>query len=88
MNRAPAGWGITGDVAAALVTERQRATRAKTELRQRSARIAYWLGRCGYVPSIEEILKTWNVSRATAYRWHAFAEAGGEQAVTAFKDPA
>lgn len=39
----------------------------------KAPRIAYWLGQLRYVPAAHEIQTRWRVSRATAYRWHAFA---------------
>lgn len=41
------------------------------------AEIAFWLGSCRQVPSVDEIVGQWRVGRSTAFRWRAFALAGG-----------
>lgn len=40
--------------------------------------IAFWLGTCHQVPSVDDIENRWEVSRSTAFRWRAFALAGGQ----------
>jgi len=39
--------------------------------------IAYWLGTQRVVPSVWELMQVWDLSRAAAFRWRAFARAGG-----------
>lgn len=39
--------------------------------------IAYWLGAQRVLPSTWELMQIWDVSRATAFRWRAFARSGG-----------
>lgn len=79
MTLAPAGWGFTGEIEAALDTPRRAGARQVAASRHRSAQIAYWLGRIGYVPEVHEIITRWHVSRCTAFRWRAFALTDGKQ---------
>lgn len=39
--------------------------------------IAYWLGTQRVVPSVYELMRIWDLSRAAAFRWRAFVRAGG-----------
>lgn len=39
--------------------------------------IAYWLGTRRMLPSVRELMETWSLSRASAFRWRAFVRAGG-----------
>ena len=39
--------------------------------------IAYWLGTQRVVPSAWELMQVWDLSRAAAFRWRAFARSGG-----------
>lgn len=79
MNALPPGWGFTDGVDVARVT----ATRpAPTPRHARSAsgnraQICFWLGSLHAVPSVDAIRAQWGVSRATAYRYRAFALSGG-----------
>lgn len=79
MTVAPIGWGFGSgaQIEGASMTPRARGTEQKQRSRNRAAQIAYWLGAAREVPSLDEIIDTWHVSRATAYRWRAFAESGG-----------
>lgn len=81
MTRAPAGWGITGDIEHALDTPRRAGTRQVAASRHRAAQIAYWLGTLRHVPSTQDIRDRWGVSRVTASRWRHFALSGGEDFV-------
>lgn len=42
-------------------------------VRSKSAHIAFWLGGLRQVPTWQEIQTRWRVSRASAFRWAAFA---------------
>lgn len=45
------------------------------------AAICFWLGAMRRAPSVDEIIQRWGVSRATAYRYRAFAQRGGDGSV-------
>lgn len=83
MTRAPAGWGIAGEIEDVFATPRRAGARQVAASRHRSTQIAYWLGGCREAPSVDEIIAQWHVSRPTAYRWRAFALTGGEKFSTA-----
>lgn len=78
MSRAPIGWGIAGDAAAALADPRAHRATQTADSRSKALRIAYWLGARHTVPTIGQIADTWHVSRPTAYRWRKFAESRGQ----------
>jgi hypothetical protein len=48
--------------------------------------VAFWLGSLGYVPSVSEIRLRTGCSRATAYRWKAFAEGYGRGHLSPLKE--
>lgn len=83
MTRAAAGWGFLPGTKLEDVIVTPRARVPSQPRRSRAPQIAYWLGACRDVPSVGEIVDTWHVSRAMAYRWHAFAETRG----TSFLSP-
>lgn len=66
----PAGWGFAMNCRCVAPPKTRAATQVTAS---KPIRIAYWLGSLSYVPDADEIAREWNVSRATAYRWHAFA---------------
>jgi len=70
----PSGWGFPRNT---RLGDDVPADRSNNLYRSQCAQIAFWLGRLRYVPDVAEIRARWGVSRATAYRWHNFAENGG-----------
>lgn len=79
MNIVPIGWGIVGDSATALADPRAQRAADRADSRSKALRIAYWLGARRTVPTVTQIVDTWHVSRATAFRWRRFAQSGGHE---------
>lgn len=39
--------------------------------------MSYWLGSISYIPTREDLQRRFHLSRASGYRWHAFAVQAG-----------
>lgn len=76
MTRVPAGWGFTGDLEIAP-TRAPTVAHVRRSPRKPQAQVCFWLGSLRYVPTVDEIRQRWDVSRATAYRYRAFALSAG-----------
>lgn len=85
MSAVPIGWGVA-DLATVGQKVRSRCAQEAVDKRMRPARIAYWLGARRTVPTVEQIIDTWHVSRAHAYRWRKFALSHGQEFPATHKD--